>query len=81
MYNYNIEEFNMEIETKHGIKKIKNPTDARVLTILIFSFIQILDDTKKWQTVAKCFVWQDAKFYASEINYAITNMNDIYLPF
>ena len=43
--------YELEIETKKSIKKIKNPRKARIIDLVFFDVLQVIDDDGKWHNV------------------------------
>lgn len=66
--------YELEIETKNKLKRIKNPRKARMKDWILFYTLQIMDENGKWITVCNSDV-DDAKAYnvVQDINKAIKN--------
>lgn len=48
--------YELEIETKNNLEKIRNPRKARIADRIFFDSLQIMDDSGKWHTVCCCVV-------------------------
>lgn len=64
--------YELEIETKNKIKRIKNPRKARVKDGIFFDILQVMDGNGKWNTIC-CFVisYSTQRRIVDEINKAI----------
>ena len=64
--------YELEIETKNKLKKIKNPKKARIKDIIFFDILQVMDCDGKWHVVCKCCVGvTTAQIILNDINDAI----------
>lgn len=64
--------YELEIETKNTLKKIKNPRKARIIDRIFFDSLQIMDDNGKWHTVCRCTVGvSTARMIIDDIDLAI----------
>lgn len=48
--------YELEIETKNTLKKIKNPRKVRIVDRIFFDSLQVMDEDGKWHTVCHCSV-------------------------
>lgn len=64
--------YELEIETKNNLKKIRNPKKARIIDKIFFDILQVMDGEGKWHTVCHCCVGlATAQIIVNNINIAI----------
>lgn len=64
--------YELEIETKNNLKKIRNPRKARIRDRIFFDSLQVMDDNGKWHTVCSCVIGvSKGRMIIDDINKAI----------
>lgn len=74
--------YELEIETKNRVKKIRNPRKARDIDLGVWSIVQVMDENGKWRFVGHTMFLENAQNATEEINEAIeTEENSILIDY
>ena len=65
--------YELEIETKNSLKKIRNPRKAKDSDWILRCVVLVMDGKGKWHLIGHCFHPTDASWAADDINEAIKN--------
>ena len=64
--------YELEIETKNKLKKIKNPRKVRIKDMIFFDLLQVMDGDGIWHTICVCSVGVACgQFIVNRINHII----------
>jgi len=63
--------YELEIETRKHLRKVRNPRKARAIDLGVWSIIKVMDEDGKWHFVGQTMFLADAQEATEEINKAI----------
>lgn len=63
--------YELEIETKNHIKKIRNPRKVRSIDLIFRVIVQVMDEDGKWHFIGHAFYPSDGEYAILKIYLAI----------